>query len=141
MFLCRKQVGYRGESPQADAGPTATLAGDETTTMIAETPTAPGGWTWKRTTTDRVELGRDDGPSLLGERTGQGRAWRVFCRVGDGDSVLVDALGEVPEQVDAYAVLADAARRIERDGLPQRHLGRLLAIEDGAVRCREWRIE
>lgn len=134
-------VWNRPYSTQALAGGTPTHAGDEGGTMTVETPTAPDGWTWTRTATDRIELSRDDGPSLVGERTDRDRPWRVLCRVGADDSTVVDALGEVPERVDVYAVLADAARRIEHEDLPETHLGRLLAIEDGVIRRREWRIQ
>lgn len=109
--------------------------------MTVEPPTAPEGWSWTHTAPGRIELAREDGPSLVGERTERDRPWRVLCRVGSGEAVVVDALGEVSERDVAYAVLADAALRIEREDLPESHLGRVLTVEDGAVRQREWRIQ
>ncbi|MCL7417747.1 MAG: hypothetical protein M8354_07910 [Halalkalicoccus sp.] len=109
--------------------------------MTVEPPTVPEGWSWTQRAPDRIELAREDGPSLVGELTARDRPWRVLCRVGTGEAVVVDRLGEVAEREAAYAVLADAALRIEREDLPESHLGRLLTLEDGAVRRREWRIQ
>ncbi|MFC6905996.1 hypothetical protein [Halalkalicoccus tibetensis] len=103
----------------------------------------PTGWEWVRRKSNRLELGRPDGPSLLGERDGRDDrdGWRVVCRAEREEGVYVDRLGEVPEREELRSVLAEAAGYIEERDLPAAHLGELLVVEDGSVRCREWRIE
>ncbi|MDL5362226.1 hypothetical protein [Halalkalicoccus sp. NIPERK01] len=108
--------------------------------MIAEAPTTPGEWRWKRTETDRIELGRDGGPTLFGEHTGRD-GWRLGYRVEREGAVFVDALGNLSNRDDPRAVLAETARYIEDHDLPEEHAGELLAVEDGSIRCRRWRIQ
>lgn len=100
----------------------------------------PDGWKWDRVETDRIVLGRTGGPSLIGERDARDE-WRVMYRTEREGAVFVDALGDVPEQQDPRAVLADAARHAERHDVPENHLGELVVVEDGTIRCREWRIQ
>ena len=100
----------------------------------------PESWEWTRRESDRIELGRSGGPSLLGERDGCD-GWRVVCRTEREEGVYVDRLGEVPEREGLRSVLAEAAGYIEERDLPTTHLGELLVVDEGSVRCREWRIE
>ncbi|ADJ14144.1 hypothetical protein [Halalkalicoccus jeotgali] len=108
--------------------------------MVANAPRTPEGWRWNRSATDRIELGREGGPTLLGERT-DGEEWRLLYRVERDRAAVVDALGEIPARDDPREALAVAARYIEDRDLPAEHIGELLVVEDGAVQCREWRIE
>lgn len=100
----------------------------------------PEGWEWTRRESDRLELGRSGGPSLLGERVDRD-GWRVVCRIEREEGVYVDRLGQVPEWAELRSVLAEAAGYIEERDLPTAHLGELLVVDEGTVRCREWRIE
>lgn len=100
----------------------------------------PEEWEWIRRESDRLELGRSGGPSLLGERDAR-NGWRVVCRAEREEGVYVDRLGKVPEREELRSVLAEAAGYIEERDLPAAHLGELLVVTGGSVRCREWRIE
>lgn len=109
--------------------------------MTADTTErAPEQWEWKRRESDRIALGRAGGPSLVGERNDRD-GWRVVCRTEREEGVYVDGLGEVPEREELRSVLAEAAGYVEERDLPMAHLGEVLVVEDGSVRCREWRIE
>lgn len=100
----------------------------------------PESWEWVRRESDRIELGRTGGPSLLGERVDRD-GWRVVCRAEREEGVYVDGLGRVPEREELRSVLTEAAGYIEEHDLPAAHLGELLVVDEGSVRCREWRIE
>lgn len=105
-----------------------------------ETESCPTGWQWVRTGSDRVELGRSGGPTLLAEHLETNR-WRVVYRVGREDSTVVDALGTVEVEGPPRDLLEHAAQCVERLDAPDANLGELLTIEGGEIDCREWRIE